>query len=105
VQRCKNTFCEGNEYKGVNASFAYNGFVFEIQFHTEESFKNKKITHDLYKQKRIGAMTECDYTIQSIKFANAVKMPAGLENKYPCKPYKFPVKCLPKTRKTRKSKH
>jgi len=47
----KQKWCMGDMYQGINTSWIYNNaFVFELQFHTEESFTNKTTgeAHSLY---------------------------------------------------------
>ncbi|WP_128332180.1 hypothetical protein [Apibacter sp. HY039] len=51
----KNTFKDGAVYKGINTNFETpNGQVFELQFHTPESFNVKQnINHVLYEEARL----------------------------------------------------
>lgn len=52
--RVKNTFKDGASYKGINTLVETSkGEVFELQFHTKESFelKNGKL-HELYEESR-----------------------------------------------------
>lgn len=54
--KVKNTLGAKNTYKGVNTFiFAkdeeYN-YIFELQFHTKETFDAKMITHDYYEVER-----------------------------------------------------
>lgn len=47
----KQQWCLGDMYQGINTSWEYNGeFIFELQFHTHESFKAKTegVLHELY---------------------------------------------------------
>lgn len=51
VIRTRNTFGEGNIYRGINMILETpDGYKFELQFHTPESFalKNAAVTHDVY---------------------------------------------------------
>jgi hypothetical protein len=50
----KNTWHEAG-YKGINSWWRDpgSGQLFEIQFHTPESFDAKMVTHDIYKQARL----------------------------------------------------
>ncbi|MFC7520068.1 hypothetical protein ACFQS6_07340 [Xanthomonas populi] len=50
--KLKNYFTSGDgTYKGINARFTdAEGYEFEVQFHTADSFKAKAKTHLLYKQ-------------------------------------------------------
>jgi hypothetical protein len=51
--RSKNYFCHGNVYKGINRTYRYNDYLFEIQFHTQISFDVKTHeTHTLYEKFR-----------------------------------------------------
>lgn len=54
IEYTKNTFCDGNVYKGLNRTYVYNKtFDFEIQYHTELSYlvKSKGI-HEIYESYR-----------------------------------------------------
>ncbi|WDM67251.1 MULTISPECIES: XopAD/skwp family type III secretion system effector [Xanthomonas] len=57
----KNYFVSGDgTYRGINASFTdAEGYAFEVQFHTAESFKVKAQTHLLYKRMQL-AQTRLD---------------------------------------------
>jgi hypothetical protein len=46
-------------YRGINATFiAPNGQKFEVQFHTQESFKFKNDNHHLYEETRKPNISE-----------------------------------------------
>ncbi len=50
--RCKNMW-EGQEYKGVNTRWlSTEGQIFEVQFHTPDSFAAKQLTHPAYERIR-----------------------------------------------------
>ena len=51
-----NTWREGAPYKGINTFMQYNGYRYELQFHTAKSFamKNGKL-HELYERFRANA--------------------------------------------------
>ena len=51
-----NTWREGAPYKGINTFMQYNGYRYELQFHTAKSFaiKNGKL-HELYERFRADA--------------------------------------------------
>lgn len=50
--RCKNAW-EGQEYKGVNTRWlSVEGQIFEVQFHTPDSFEAKQLTHPAYERIR-----------------------------------------------------
>ncbi|WP_372469391.1 XopAD/skwp family type III secretion system effector [Xanthomonas dyei] len=57
----KNYFVSGDgTYRGINAGFTdAEGYAFEVQFHTAESFKAKAQTHVLYKRMQL-AQTRLD---------------------------------------------
>lgn len=48
------------EYKGVNASWWMTelGFIFEVQFHTVESFQAKMLTHPAYERLRVARVSD-----------------------------------------------
>jgi hypothetical protein len=53
VQRVKNYWPRGDNYSGVNSVLvAPDGLLWELQFHTPESFRLKQETHDLYEEMR-----------------------------------------------------
>lgn len=55
VLKVKNTFKPGAPYKGVNSQvMSPDGQVFELQFHTPQSFDVKQnVTHGLYERFRL----------------------------------------------------
>ena len=55
ARRVRNYWAEGNIYKGINSLWVEGyGLVFEIRFHTPESFKLKEsILHPLYEKCRV----------------------------------------------------
>jgi hypothetical protein len=49
IRKIKNTYQEGSIYKGINASLiSPDGQIFELQFHTQESFAVKTAMHKDY---------------------------------------------------------
>tara|TARA_B100001094_G_scaffold181890_1_gene176264 strand:- start:98 stop:985 length:888 start_codon:yes stop_codon:yes gene_type:complete len=56
-----NTFCKPNIYSGLNVNFKVSNtnFQFEIQFHTEETFKYKQESHKTYESTRINENQAC----------------------------------------------
>jgi uncharacterized protein YukE len=49
VVKAPNAWIEGNPYKGINVTLeTRDGFRFEVQFHTPESYEVKTVTHPLY---------------------------------------------------------
>ncbi|OWP85266.1 hypothetical protein BWK59_01115 [Flavobacterium davisii] len=55
VVKLKNTFVDGSMYKGININMKNpNGQIFELQFHTPNSFNMKQnINHTLYEEYRL----------------------------------------------------
>ena len=51
-ENAKNSFCKGNIYKGLNKTFLYDKYAFEIQFHTEQSLDMKTRLHKDYEEYR-----------------------------------------------------
>lgn len=53
----KNTFVEGEVYKGVNTIFrTKSGQTFEVQFHTQRSFNVKQnVNHTLFEEARLAS--------------------------------------------------
>ena len=82
VLKVKNTFKDGAPYKGVNTQIqAPNGQVFELQFHTPESFAMKQNTHALYEEMRVLPPTsERARAIQQelVKMNETLPNPPGL---------------------------
>ncbi|KAF8124151.1 hypothetical protein EV363DRAFT_717262 [Boletus edulis] len=54
-----------DQYKGINARWREptSGLVFEVQFHTEASFRAKELTHKAYEWIRSDAVEETDRAI------------------------------------------
>ena len=50
--KVKNTFKERQPYKGINCSFDRDGQIFELQFHTPDSYAMKHQNHPLYEFSR-----------------------------------------------------
>ncbi|WP_336715293.1 hypothetical protein [Chryseobacterium mucoviscidosis] len=71
-----NAWFQGDgSYKGLNATFETpSGQQFELQFHTEETFRIKSETHDLYEASRAADATE------ELKAINNAKQKAAYEN-------------------------
>ena len=60
INKVKNTFkVDGATYKGVNNNyFTPDGTVFELQFHTKESFELKNVKlHEIYEEERLVETT------------------------------------------------
>ncbi len=81
--RVKNTFKQGANYKGINTVFkSKEGQFFEVQFHTEQSNKLNKQTHDIYEAKRQLPKGSDEYNRlhqQSIDIANDITVPEGIQ--------------------------
>jgi hypothetical protein len=83
--KTKNTFKEGEIYKGVNTAFKTpDGQVFELQFHTPESFDVKQnLTHGLYEELRLiddpasPRATEIKEELQ--KISDTVELPKNID--------------------------
>jgi hypothetical protein len=53
--RIRNTFNDVKNYRGVNTLFKLeDGFIFELQFHTQASFDAKQKAHELYEELRVS---------------------------------------------------
>lgn len=79
----RNTFKDGQPYKGINSTFLTpEGEMFELQFHTQESFKMKDIiNHPLYEQQRLLPLTGPTWTNlrnQMIQNSSSVPNPPGV---------------------------
>jgi hypothetical protein len=52
---------ENSQYKGVNTRWATpDSVIFEVQFHTRESYEGKQLTHTAYERLRSGIATEAE---------------------------------------------
>jgi len=79
----RNTFKEGQPYKGINSTYLTpDGQMFELQFHTPESFRMKDvINHPLYEQQRVLPRTDpawTDLRNQMIQNSSTVPIPPGV---------------------------
>lgn len=73
-----NYFCDGNIYKGLNRNYKYNELLFEIQYHTEESFNLKQTVHEDYETYRDPATSKeikCQIFNKLVDKSNEVKNP------------------------------
>jgi len=52
IHRFSNTW-DGSGYKGINTNIHKDGFTFELQFHTPESFAAKNKAHAYYEEQRL----------------------------------------------------
>jgi len=80
----KNTW-GGDGYQGINSMWRdpSTGQVFEVQFHTAESFDAKMVTHDLYEQARLPGVSEAErarLNEQQAEIFRNVPIPPGAEN-------------------------
>jgi hypothetical protein len=81
VVKIKNYFKHGDgTYKGVNCNFSKNGQVFELQFHTPESYDIKQNkSHIIYDQLKTAKnpTVRQKLTAECKAFWNSIKEPAG----------------------------
>lgn len=78
----RNTFKKGQPYMGINTTYLTpEGEMFELQFHTPESFHMKDvINHPLYEQQRILPISDPAWRAlrdQMILNSSAVPIPPG----------------------------
>ncbi len=72
----------GAGYQGINTWWRDpgSGQIFEVQFHTPESFDAKMVTHDLYKQRRIPGVdpsVQEALKLEEDKIFDAIPRPEG----------------------------
>ena len=84
LQAMTNTFRDGAPYKGINSTYlSPDGELFELQFHTPESFDVKQnVNHILYEQQRILNRSNPLYDqlqLQMIENSALVPNPIGVE--------------------------
>jgi hypothetical protein len=82
LQSSRNTFKDGEPYKGINATYrTKDGLDFELQFHTPRSFDMKdRVNHPLYEQQRqVDSTTSTWIKLreQMIQNSNTVPVPSG----------------------------
>jgi hypothetical protein len=82
--RVVNTFQEGASYKGINATYRTGeGQLFELQFHTPESFAMKQdVNHALYEQQRVLPRSDPQWQAlnqEMIRNSESVAVPPGAE--------------------------
>lgn len=78
----ENNWVRGTPYKGVNMNLTVEGFTFELQFHTPESFQAVKDSHGLYEEwRKEGAPDERkrELEAQMIERSDRVPFPPGIE--------------------------
>ena len=80
VEKFKNTW-GGNAYKGINTKLRTpDGFLFELQFHTPDSYEAKTVEHGYYEIRRDPKTSEQERarleTLSSEVYAK-VPVPAG----------------------------
>jgi hypothetical protein len=77
-----NTFVPGARYKAINAAFqTAEGGVFELQFHTDASFKARRTGHRRYKESQRleeGAPRRIQIEQALLDLASGVEAPQGL---------------------------
>ena len=82
TNKVSNTWRKNAVYKGINTTITKNGQVFELQFHTEQSFnlKNNEL-HKLYEEAReISTSTErrAELQRQMIELSRQIPTPPGI---------------------------
>lgn len=82
--KVKNTFKEGAVYKGINTNLKTpEGYVFEIQYHTTESFEVKQnINHKLYEEYRLldpKSEEAIKLNEEMTENSNSIKLPKHIE--------------------------
>lgn len=83
IKKVKNTWLQDGTYKGINTFIEKDGLVFEMQYHTQESFdlKNGKL-HELYEERRLSTTSperrvELDQEMYAL--SKLLKIPNGIE--------------------------
>jgi RsiW-degrading membrane proteinase PrsW (M82 family) len=82
IVKWRNGWIEEGGFQGINSAWRdpRTGHVFEVQFHTPESFHAKTVTHDLYQQIRLPGIdraTEDALQAQQNAVFDTVPEPAG----------------------------
>jgi hypothetical protein len=95
LKKSKNYFCSPNVYKGLNRTYAINDYLFEIQFHTPDSFRLKMRMHSDYEEYRTSTSPDQRCNL----FNHMVQQSDNLHTQYtqePCIRYKSPCSSSPK---------
>jgi hypothetical protein len=84
----KNTFEEGSRYMGINTTFkSPEGQIFELQFHTPESFNVKQnLTHGLYEEFRLPSTTNArriELQQEMNRITGTITIPPGIRTSVP----------------------
>ncbi|WP_432481662.1 minor capsid protein [Moraxella sp. ZY200743] len=79
----KNTWQDGQSYKGINTFVEKDGVVFELQYHTHDSFtlKNGKL-HTLYEEFRLDETSlerKNELWLQMVQLSAKIKQPNNIE--------------------------
>lgn len=79
LMRAKNTW-DSDGYKGINTTWRDpgTGKLFELQFHTPESFYAKTASHDIYERLRlpgIAAAERVDLTARNYEVFSELEVP------------------------------
>lgn len=79
----KNTWQDGQSYKGINTFVEKDGIVFELQYHTHDSFtlKNGKL-HTLYEEFRLDETSlerKNELWLQMVQLSAKIKQPNNIE--------------------------
>ena len=82
VGKLNNGWGRAKGYKGLNATFeTADGFKFEVQFHTPQSFYTKQtLTHELYERQRVLPFNSSEWrelSRQMNNFFKEVSIPDG----------------------------
>jgi len=74
LTKSKNYFCPENSYKGLNRFYTHEGYTFEIQFHTNQSFEVKMKTHKEYESFRISTdeTAKCELSKEMMGVTNQI---------------------------------
>lgn len=79
----KNTWKQGQPYKGINTFVEKDGVVFEMQYHTQESFelKNGELhrLYEIYRAKTTKLEQKSKLGLQMIKLSDKISNPTDVE--------------------------
>ena len=83
VVKVKNTWLIDGPYKGVNTVIEKDNIIFEMQYHTQESFdlKNGPL-HELYEKRRLSSTTKAErhkLDAEMVKLSKTLKVPKNIE--------------------------
>jgi hypothetical protein len=82
--KLKNYWADGDMYQGINDEYRNDrfDFVFEVQYHTPESFELKSFSHKLYEEFRVceDPETQKQLFAEGTKIASELKIPEGVQD-------------------------